>query len=225
MLFRSWKEDKGEQVALGFKDTPGYNKGCKNYGDFVEFFGKATFDGNGHFVKQETLAEIVARFKTTEGLDTSKLYLLSQYCGRDYLFMRYSGGEWAVAPGSMKQVNGQWVISGDVLNPVSGYELITYDGMDWFMGVGSIDDMMAPTETASSWVSKLSLGQPTYPAWTQYFECMIDDDQLQEDLAMGRKVPYDLYNVLKFCDSCDYSKEALADTWGNIWKQNAWKSH
>ena len=103
----NWKEDKGEQVALGFKDTPGYNKGCKNYGDFVEFFGKATFDGNGHFVKQETLAEIVARFKTTEGLDTSKLYLLSQYCGRDYRFMRYSGGEWAVAPGSMKQEIGR----------------------------------------------------------------------------------------------------------------------
>ena len=219
----NWKEDKGEQVALGFMDTPGYNKGCRNYGDFTEFFGKATFDSDGHFVKQETLAEIVARFKTTEGLDTSKLYLLSQYCGRDYKFMRYSGGEWAVAPGSMKQVNGQWAISGDVMNPVSGYELITYDGMDWFMGVGSIDDMMAPTTTASSWVQKLSLGQPTYPAWTQYFECMIDDDQLQEDLAMGRKVPYELFNVLQFCNSCDYSKESLADTWQGIWKQNAWK--
>ena len=219
----NWKEDKGEQVALGFMDTPGYNKGCRNYGDFIEFFGKATFDSNGHFVKQETLAEIVARFKTTEGLDTSKLYLLSQYCGRDYRFMRYSGGEWAVAPGSMKQVNGQWAISGDVLNPVSGYELITYDGMDWFMGVGGIDDMMAPTTTASSWVQKLSLGQPTYPAWTQYFECMIDDDQLQEDLAMGRKVPFELFNVLRFCNSCDYSKESLADTWQGIWKQNAWK--
>ena len=219
----NWKEDKGEQVALGFMDTPGYNKGCRNYGDFIEFFGKATFDSNGHFVKQETLAEIVARFKTTEGLDTSKLYLLSQYCGRDYKFMRYSGGEWAVASGSMKQVNGQWVISGDVLNPVSGYELITYDGMDWFMGVGGIDDMMAPTTTASSWVQKLSLGQPTYPAWTQYFECMIDDDQLQEDLAMGRKVPFELFNVLQFCNSCDYSKESLADTWQGIWKQNAWK--
>lgn len=219
----NWKEDKGEQVALGFMDTPGYNKGCKNYGDFIEFFGKATFDSNGHFVKQETLAEIVARFKTTEGLDTSKLYLLSQYCGRDYRFMRYSGGEWAVAPGCMEQVNGKWVISGFVLNPVSGYELITYDGMDWFMGVSGIDDMMAPTETASSWVSKLSLGQPTYPAWTQYFECMIDDDQLQEDLAMGRKVPFELFNVLQFCNSCDYSKESLADTWQGIWKQNAWK--
>lgn len=219
----NWKEDKGEQVALGFKDTPGYNKGCRNYGDFVEFFGKATFDSDGHFTCQETLAEIEARFKRTEGLDTSRLYLLSQYCGRDYRFMRYSGGEWAQAPGSMKQVNGKWVISGDVLNPVTGYELITYDGMDWFMGVGSIDDMMAPTETASSWVSKLSLGQPTYPAWTRYFECMVDDDQLQIDLAMGRKVPYELFNVLRFCDSCDYSKEALADTWGDIWKQNAWK--
>jgi hypothetical protein len=219
----NWKEDKGEQVALGFKDTSGYNLGCKNYGDFVEFFGKATFNASGKFVSQESLTEIMARFKTTEGLDTSKLYLLSQYCGRDYVFMRYKGGEWARTTGSMKQVGGKWVIQGDVLNPVSGYELITYDAMDWFMGVGSIDDMMAPVATQSSWVSKLSLGQPTYPAWTQYFECMIDDDQLQEDLAMGRKVPYELYNVLKFCDSCDYSKSALASTWQSIWKQNAWK--
>lgn len=219
----NWKEDKGEQVALGFKDTPGYNLGCKNYGDFVEFFGKASFNAAGKFVSQESLTEIMARFKATEGLDTSKLYLLSQYCGRDYVFMRYSGGEWARSNGSMKQINGKWVIQGDVLNPVSGFELITYDAMDWFMGVGSIDDMMAPVATQSSWVSKLNLGQPTYPAWTQYFECMVDDDQLQEDLAMGRKVPYELFNVLKFCDSCDYSKAALANTWKQLWRENAWK--
>ena len=49
----NWKEDKGEQVALGFKDTPGYNLGCKNYGDFVEFFGKASFNAAGKFVSQE----------------------------------------------------------------------------------------------------------------------------------------------------------------------------
>lgn len=219
----NWKEDKGEQVALGFKDTPGYNLGCRNYGDFVEFFGRATFNADGKYQSQESLDEIMARFKATEGLDTSKLYLLSQYCGRDYRFMRYSGGEWSVAPGSMQHVNGKWVIEGDVLNPVSGFELITYDGMDWFMGVNSIDDMMAPTQTASSWVSKLGLGQPSYPAWTQYFECMVDDDQLQEDLAMGRKVPYDLYNVLRFCGSCDYSKADLADKWQSLWKQEAWR--
>ena len=58
----------------------------------------------------------MARFKTTEGLDTTKLYLLSQYCGRDYIFMRYSGGEWARANGSMKQENGKWKITGDVLS-------------------------------------------------------------------------------------------------------------
>lgn len=209
----NWKEDKGEQVALGFKETPGYNLGCLNYGDFIEFFGN----------KGESLDATMARFKTTEGLDTSKPYLLSQYCGRDYRIMRYSGGEWARSNGSMKQVGGKWVITGDVLNPVSGYELITYDGMDWFMGVGSVDEMMAPTTTESSWVTKLNLGQKSYPAWTQYFECMIDDDQLQIDLAMGRKVPYELYNVLKFCDSCDYSKKELADTWKRIWRDNAWK--
>ena len=165
----------------------------------------------------------MARFKTTEGLDTSKPYILSQYCGRDYRIMRFSGGEWARSTGSMKQVNGKWVITGDVLNPVSGYELITYDAMDWFMGVSSVDDMMAPVKTQSSWVSKLNLGQETYPAWTQYFECMVDDDQLQEDLAMGRKVPYELFNVLQFCDSCDYSKKELAATWKKLWRDNAWK--
>lgn len=209
----NWKEDKGEQVALGFKDTPGYNKGCLNYGDFIEFFGN----------KDETLDQTMARFKATEGLDTSKPYLLSQYCGRDYRIMRFSGGEWARSNGSMRQVNGKWQITGDVLNPVSGYELITYDAMDWFMGVGSVEDMMAPTTTESSWVTKLGLKRPSYPAWTRYFECMIDDDQLQEDLAMGRKVPYDLYLVMKFCDSVDYSKEALAATWKALWRNNAWK--
>ena len=49
--------------------------------------------------------------------------------------------------------------------------------------------------------------------WTRYFECMIDDDQLQIDLAMGRKVPCDLFNVLVFCDSCDYA----------IVEQTVWK--
>ena len=29
----NWKEDKGEQTALGFMNTPGYNLGCLNYQD------------------------------------------------------------------------------------------------------------------------------------------------------------------------------------------------
>ena len=209
----NWKEDKNEQVALGFLDTPGYNLGCVNYGDFIEFFGK----------EGESLDEIEMRFKNDNTTDKSQLYLLSLYCGENYRFMAYESGAWTAQKGEMKQVNGKWQITGKVLNPVSGYELLSYDGLNWWQGVGSIADMMEPTTAEASWVTKLKLGQPTYPMWTRYFECMIDDDQLQEDLAMGRKVPYDLYQMLVFCNSCDYSKAELADTWQNIWKTQMWK--
>jgi len=206
----NWKEDKGEQVALGFQNTPGYNLGCLNYGDFIEFFG----------TPGETLAQTEARFKATDGLDTSMPYLISQYCGRDYAIYRFKNNAWTRSTGSMKQVNGKWVVTGDVLNPVSGYELLQYAGMDWFQGVTTVDDMMKPTTQMSKWVSKLGLAATEYPAWTYYFECMIDDDQLQEDLALGKKVPYDLFNLLRFLDSCDYSKVA---GWKDIWKKNAYR--
>ena len=196
----NWKEDKSEQVALGFKDTPGYNKGCLNYGDFVEFFGTSS----------ETLSQAVTRFLSagTEK-DTSKVYLISQYCGSAYKFYRYQDGAWTDTTGSMQQVNGAWVITGDVLNPVDGFELLAYQGMCWWQGVASVSDMMAATTNTSSWVQKLvesgDVSAETFPAWTQYFECMIDNDQLQIDLAYGRKVPYWLYRLLKFCNDCDYS--------------------
>jgi len=209
----NWKEDKGEQVALGFKDTPGYNKGCLNYqdGDFIEYFG----------TRDETLDQIEARFKQSQDLDTAKVYLLSLYCGSSYRFMRYSNGQWVNTTGTMKMVAGKWTITGDVLNPVDGYELLAYTGMDWFMGVSSIDDMMAPVSDSAAWVQKLvasgDVSATTFPAWTQYFECMIDNDQLQIDLAMGRKVPYNLYAFLRFCNSCDYSK---VEDYKNIWRDN-----
>jgi len=193
----NWKEDKGEQLALGFKDTPGYNKGCLNYGDFIEFFGN----------RDETLSQIETRFKATEGLDTGAIYLLSQYCGRDYLIMRHNGTTWQRSTGSMKQVNGKWVVTGDVLNPVTGFELLSYQGFCWWKGVSSIDDMMKMEADKSSWVQKLvnsgDVSAAAFPKWTQYFECMVDDDQLQIDLAYGRKVPYDLYRMLRFCHDCD----------------------
>ena len=206
----NWKEDKGEQVALGFKDTPGYNLGCLNYGDFTEYFG----------TQGETLAQTEARFKQDSGLDTGSVYLISQYCGQDYAIYRYKDGAWKRSTGSMKQVNGKWKVTGDVLNPVTGYELLQYAGMDWWQGVTTVEDMMKPIAQKSSWVNKLGLAAETYPAWTYYFECMVDNDQLQEDLALGKKVPYDLFNLLRFFDSCDYSK---VDGWQKIWKENAYK--
>lgn len=196
----NWKEDKSEQVALGFKDTPGYNKGCLNYGDFVEFFGTSS----------ESLSDAVTRFLSagTEK-DESKVYLISQYCGSSYKFYRYVDGAWTDTTGTMQQVNGVWTITGDVLNPVDGFELLAYQGMCWWQGVASVSDMMAPVSSMSSWVQKLvesgDVSAQTFPAWTQYFECMIDNDQLQIDLAYGRKVPYWLFRLLKFCNDCDYS--------------------
>lgn len=225
----NWKEDKGEQLALGFQDTPGYNKGCVNYGDFVEYFGTSG----------ETLTQTCNRFLADASTDTSKLYLISQYCGRDYAFYRHNGTSWVKQTGSMKQVNGKWQVTGMVLNPVSGYELLSYQGFCWWMGVSSVADMMEMKSDTSSWVQKLvnkgSISTNTFPAWTQYFECMIDDDQLQIDLALGKKVPYELYRMLKFCNDASYasgideSGRPIAKTgedltaWQTLWRNDLWK--
>lgn len=211
----NWKEDKGEQVALGFKDTPGYNLGCLNYQDesFTEYFG---------LPEDNTIEKVKTRFLSEDPSDFDQNHpvLLSMYCGSSYKFMRWQNGAWVDTTGTMRQVNGNWVIAGDVLNPVTGFELLAYTGMDWFMGVTSVEDFMAPVETSASWVQKLQdKGQVSgpYPAWTQFFECMVESDQLQIDLAMGKKVPYDLYAFLRFCNSCDYSK---VQNFKSIWYSN-----
>ena len=208
----NWKEDKGEQTALGFMNTPGYNLGCLNYQDesFIEFIGA---DG-------ETLADVENRFKATSGLDTSMPYLLSLYCGRNYRFMRYIDGEWKNTTGSMYQRNGKWVIEGDVLNPVEGFELLIYQDMCWWRGVSSVQDLMNTDNTLiSSWVQKLidkgSISGGKYPAWTYYFEPMVDNDQLAIDYAMGRKVPYQLLDMLMFCNSCD---KTVTEEWASNWR-------
>lgn len=65
--------------------------------------------------------------------------------------------------------------------------------MDWFQGVGSVQDMMAMKTDKSSWVQKLvdngTISADTFPAWTYYFESLVDDDQLAIDYALGKKVP------------------------------------
>jgi len=210
----NWKEDKKEQVALGFMDTPGYNKGCLNYGDFVEYFG----------AEGESLSTIKTNFLADTSVDTTKIYKLTPYCSSSYRFMVYEDGAWAESTGNMYQSGGKWVIEGNVLNPVDGFEVITYADMAWFRGVSSIDDMMAPVTKFSSWVQKLVDGEEisisTAPAWTVYFECMIDDDQLQKDLAMGKKVPYFLYRLLVFCNSCDYED---VSNFKAVWMKNMYK--
>lgn len=212
----NWKEDKKEQVALGFNDVPGYNKGCLNYGDFIEFFGT---DG-------ETLAQTRIRFLATSGLDTSATYVLSMYCGSSYKVMKHNGTSWVEQTGSMVQnANGRWTVTGSVVNPTDGFELLNYQGMDWFKGVSSVADMMAPSTSFSKWVQALidggDISVSTVPAWTYYFECLIDDDDLAIAYALGKKVPYNLYRWMKFCDSCDYDNHG--QTGLNLWKTDLYK--
>ena len=207
----NWKEDKGEQVALGFKDTPGYNKGCKNYGDFVEFYGQSG----------ETLDQVETRFRNSDP-DTTKLYLLTLYCGSSYRFMKYESDNWVVKTGSMQMVDGHWVIEGYVLNPVEGFELLEYQGLCWWQSVSNVSQMMQMSSSKSKWVRKL-LGDDdsvTAPIWTKYFECMVDDDDLAMAYATGKKVPYFLYRLLVWLNSCDYAR---VDGWQSIWRENAYK--
>ncbi len=225
----SYMESKKEQRALGFCDVPGYNKGCLNYGYFKELF----------CAPGQTLDDYIAGAdKSTwefpsdiEDVDSPKhnVVAISEYCGRSFRVFRRTepGAEWKETTGSMVQVNGKWVITGDVVNPVTGFELLNYTGLCWWMGIATVEDMMKMETGTSSWVKKLVdkglVSNTTYPVWTQFFECMIEDDQLAIDFAMGRKVPYDLFNVLRFMDSCDYSKASLASTWKSRWQTEAWK--
>lgn len=212
----NWKEDKKEQVALGFNDCPGYNKGCLNYGDFIEFYG----------LSNETLAQTKTRFLGTSGLDSEATYVLTQYCGSSYKVMKHNGSQWVEQSGSMVQnANGKWTVTGSVVNPVDGFELLNYQGMDWFKGVSSVADMMAPSTSFSKWVQALidggDISVSTVPAWTYYFESLVDDDDLAIAYALGKKVPYNLYRWMQFCDRCDYDKNG--QTGLNLWKTDLYK--
>ena len=219
----NWKEDKKEQTALGFIDTPGYTKGCLNYGDFIEFYGN----------EGEALSATKSRFLATSGLDTDSIYVLTQYCGPSYIVMEHDGTNWVEQSGSMVQnANGSWTVTGKVLNPTDGFELLNYQGMDWFKGVSSLSDMMAPSTSFSKWVQALidggDISVQTVPAWTYYFESLVDDDDLAIAYALGKKVPYNLYRWMRFCDSCDYDTYHSTDGDNGaarlaLWRTDLWK--
>ena len=246
----NWKEDKKEQVALGFNDVPGYNKGCLNYGDFVEFYGKSAamlnadaeaYNEANHLSEgdegykptnrttDETLTESMDRFIHTTGLDTAKTYVLTLYCGTSYKVMKHNGTSWVEQTGSMVQnANGKWTVTGSVVNPVEGFELLNYQGMDWFKGVSTVADLMAPSTSFSKWVQALiddgDISAETVPAWTYYFESLVDDDDLAIAYALGKKVPYNLFRWMQFCDSCDWDTYHSTDGDGGTARLNRWKT-
>lgn len=186
----NWNCDKGDAAFYGFEKCAGYNDGCLNYGDFVELVGN----------KGESITDFAARVDKSTWV-SENVYVLSEFCGAGHRVYRYKDGAWKDTTGNMTYTNGKWVITGDVVNPVECYELLKYDALDWFQGVNSVDDM-------------LTLDTDGKPIWLQYFESRYpDDDDLNALYEAGKKVPYNLYTWLRFCQDCNH--HLTADN-GNI---------
>ena len=177
----NWNQDKGDAVVFGFEKVAGYNDSCLNYGDFVEVIA-----GRG-----QTLTAFLAGVNK-EGWDKSRVVVVTEFCGPDYKVFRHDGSTWNETTGEMKWEGGTWRITGDVLNPVENYEIKVYDGMAWFQGVKSEEDMLRPD----------TKGVPT---WLTYFESRYPDNkELERAYKEGRKLPYRLFAWLKWCNECSH---------------------
>lgn len=183
----NWNEDKGDAKVFGFEGVKGYNADCLNYGDFIELVA----------AKGQSLSDFAAKVDKSTWLSKNEagednIYVLSEFCGPGHKVFRYKNGAWTETTGNMTYTGGKWVITGDVVNPVENYEMLKYDALDWFMGVNSVDDMLVPDTDG-------------VPIWLQYFESRYpDDDNLNALYEAGKKVPYYLYQWLKFCQDCNY---------------------
>lgn len=193
----NWNDDKGDAAVFGFENVDGYNKDCLNYGDFYELIA----------ARNQSLDDFLAsQDKSTWEFDIDPknpaegkwdIVVVSEFCGEGHrIFRRNESGGWDETTGSMTYTGGRWRISGDVVNPVENYELRAYNYFDWFQGVNSVDDMLAPDDDGT-------------PKWLTYFESRYpDDDNLNQAYEDGRKVPYRLFKWLEWCQQCNQNLTA-----------------
>jgi hypothetical protein len=199
-------QDKGDAYVFGFEKVDGYNSKCLNYGDFYELVaGRDQSIADFLATQDKSTWEYVE--KVTEQSDGTKVtkywnvILVSEFCGPNYKIFRRadSTSEWKDTTGSMYFSEGKWVVTGDVLNPVDNFELKKYNDLCWFQGVNSVDDM---------------IGTGSTPKWLDYYESRYpDDDNLNALYDAGKKLPYNLYRWLRFCQDCN---QHLSETDGNI---------
>jgi len=177
----NWNFDKGDPKVFGFEEVAGYNDGCLNYGEFTELIAE----------RDQSLDDFDSSIDKT-AWDTATVYVLSEFCGPEHKVYRYQNDAWTETTGTMTYTSGKWRISGDVVNPVENYELRAYNALDWFQGCNSVDDL-------------LELDSKGKPIWLTYFESRYpDDDDLNAAYEDGRKVPYQLYRWLRFCQECNH---------------------
>lgn len=137
----------------------------------------------------KTLSEVQA--DAVKNYDWGEAYKTS-----DGKYVQYKGGQWKDTTGTMTYDSStkKWSIVGRVLNPVECYEYRQYQEFCWQQGVNSVDDMLKPLHTDDGDV----------PVWSTYYEMRYpDDDDLNDLYATGKKVPYQLYRMLSFCQQCN----------------------
>ena len=156
-------------------------------------------DGTGTMTETDAVAEFVEVDKTGAEIaadDVSDYDWATVYRSTDGKYYKYTGGVWRDTTGSMTydSSTGKWVIVGRVLNPVECYEYRQYQELCWQQGVNSVDDMLETLHTDDGDV----------PIWSTYYESRYpDDDDLNDLYAQGRKVPYQLFRELLFCQQCN----------------------
>lgn len=156
-------------------------------------------DGTGSMTETSAVAEFEEVDKTGAEIAAdavSNYDWATVYRSSDGRYYKYTGGTWRDTTGSMTydSSTGKWVIVGRVLNPVECYEYRQYQEFCWQQGVNSVDDMLKTLHTDDGDV----------PIWSTYYESRYpDDDDLNDLYSQGKKVPYQLFRELLFCQQCN----------------------
>lgn len=168
-----------------------------------EFCGpKTTFienDGSGRFVETTEVADAVELDITLAELLAAKVadYDWSEvYKTTDGKFAKYEGGKWIDTTGTMTydKTTKKWSVAGRVLNPTQCYEHLKYNGLNWYQGVNSVDDMVQIDPATGK------------PLWLSHYESRYpDDDDLNALYESGKKVPYYLYENLMWMQQCNHN--------------------
>lgn len=176
-----------------------------------EFCGPKTAfienDGTGHFVETSEVADALVLEQTLAELlsaDVADYYWSEVYKTADGKYAKYEGGKWRETTGSMTydKTTKRWQVTGRVLNPTQCYEHLKYNGLNWYQGVNSVDDMLRLDPATGK------------PIWLSHFESRYpDDDNLNALYESGKKVPYYFYENLMWMQQCN---PHLTEADGNI---------
>lgn len=164
-------------------------------------------DGTGSMQEVGAVSSPIVTEKSKaelQAMNVAELLWNVVYLTTDDYYMQYQGGKWKDTTGKMtfNKSTKKWSVTGRVVNPVECYELLKYDYLNWMQGCNSVDDLMKIDESTGA------------PVWMSYYESRYpDDDNLNALYEEGKKVPYQLYRWLSFCQKCNHN---LTEADGNI---------